>query len=368
MPSVKQRVIIISPQHWGTMRVTKHHYAMELANLGHEVYFLEPIQASWKWSHSKFEVVNSDAPGVKLIKQQINVPFNLKFHAKWLYDWFIERHVKKLEKHFGALDIVWSFDLTDSMPLRFFSKKAKKLFFAADWPRDIDAVKASDSCHVLVSVAQEILDQYPNNPTTKKLLIDHGVADLFSNAGKEPFVKTDSQIRMGMSGNFLRPDIDRPVLLDIIQTHTDVLFECFGAFETNNSNLGGATDDQTRLFIEALKMAPNVVLHGTVSTEVLAKELRRMDAFLICYDVEKDQSKGTNYHKVTEYMAYNRLILSNYFSHKNASKIHAVAKNQNWLLTKSMDKILDNSLELHVNYSGLLSYRSLTELILHEVA
>jgi hypothetical protein len=60
--------------------------------------------------------------------------------------------------------------------------------------------------------------------------------------------------------------------------------------------------------------APNVILHGMVSPELLSKELRRMDAFLICYDVTKDQSKGTNYHKVMEYLAYGRPIVSNYIS------------------------------------------------------
>ena len=55
-----------------------------------------------------------------------------------------------------------------------------------------------------------------------------------------------------MSGNFLRPDIDRPVLLDIIASFPDILFECFGAYEPKNSNLGGANDQETIAFIEAL--------------------------------------------------------------------------------------------------------------------
>ena len=55
-------------------------------------------------------------------------------------------------------------------------------------------------------------------------------------------------------------------------------------------------------------------MHGMVSPEKLAIELRRMDSFLICYDVNKDQSKGTNYHKVSEYLVYGRLIVSNYVS------------------------------------------------------
>jgi hypothetical protein len=318
------RVLIISPQHWGTMRVTKHHYAIELAKLGHEVFFLEPTEANWKWRKSRFELMDSDAEGVKLLKQAINIPYNLKFHAKNVFDWFIKRHIQKLETDLGPFDLVLSFDLTNAMPLKYFSNESKKIFFAADWPLNADSVKASESADLLVSVAQEILDQYPDNPQTKKLLIDHGVADCFIEEGKKPFIKSDDKIRIGMSGNFLRPDIDRPVLLEIIHSHPEILFECFGSYQTTNSNLGGSHDDNTINFINGLKIAENVVLHGMVVTEILSKELRRMDAFLICYDVEKDQSKGTNYHKVKEYLVFGRPIVSNYISSYFLDKLNFI--------------------------------------------
>jgi hypothetical protein len=322
------RVLIISPQHWGTMRVTKHHYAIELAKLGHEVFFLEPTEANWKWTKSRFEVRDCDGKGVKLLKQNINVPYNLKFHAKNVFDWFIKRHIQKLETDLGPFDLVWSFDLTNAMPLKYFSNKSKRTFFAADWPLNADAVKASESADLLVSVAQEILDQYPDNPQTKKLLIDHGVADCFIEEGKKPFIKTDDKIRIGMSGNFLRPDIDRQVLIEIIQIYPDILFECFGAYESKKSNLGGSSDVETEDFVLALKQAPNVLLHGMLSPEELATELRRMDAFLICYNLDKDQSKGTNYHKVMEYLAYDKLIFSNKISsYKGVNNIIQVEDN-----------------------------------------
>jgi hypothetical protein len=314
MLETQMKVLLISPQHWGIMRVTKHHYAIELAKLGHEVYFLEPTQASWKWNQTSFRIIPSDAEGVKLVKQQIGVPYNLKFHLKGLFDWFIQRHIKKLEKQLGPFDLVWSFDLTNAMPLIYFSNNSKKIFFAADWPLALDGVKAAEGASLLVSIAQEILDQYPNTLNTKKLLIDHGVAECFIEEGKKPFVKTDEIIRIGMSGNFLRPDIDRPTLLEIIRTHADILFECFGAYEFKKSNLGGSADANTIAYIEALQKAPNVILHGMIRPEELAKELRRMDAFLICYDVEKDQSKGTNYHKVMEYLAYGKPLITNCIS------------------------------------------------------
>jgi len=36
-----------------------------------------------------------------------------------------------------------------------------------------------------------------------------------------------------------------------------------------------------------------------------------MDVFLICYDIIKDQCKGTNYHKVMEYLSTGKVIVSN---------------------------------------------------------
>jgi hypothetical protein len=361
------KVLLISPQHWGTMRVTKHHYAIELAKLGHEVFFLEPTEASWKLNQSSFRITPSDAEGINLLQQQINVPYNLKFHLKGLFDWFIKRHIKKLEKQLGPFDLVWSFDLTNAMPLIYFSNNSKKIFFAADWPLISDSVKAAEGANLLVSVAQEILDQYPNTFKTKKLLIDHGVADCFIEEGKKPFVKTDEVIRIGMSGNFLRPDIDRPVLIEIIKSHTDVLFECFGAYEVKNSNLGGSADADTIAFIEALQHAPNVILHGMLRPEHLAKELRRMDAFLICYDVKKDQSKGTNYHKVMEYLAYGKLIVSNDISAyaDNLSVLQPQnSRNQSLTIVDIFKNMILNQ-KKHVVKSNLLkSYSDLLLMIL----
>ena len=35
-------ILLISPNYWGTMFVSKHWYAIELAKRGNNVYFLEP--------------------------------------------------------------------------------------------------------------------------------------------------------------------------------------------------------------------------------------------------------------------------------------------------------------------------------------
>ncbi len=360
------RVLIISPQHWGIMRVTKHHYSIELAKLGHDVFFLEPTEPTWKLNQSSFKISDSDIERLKVIHQKINIPYNLKFHSKRLYDWFIRNHIKKLEKQIGPFNLVWSFDIENSMPLKFFASEAKKIFFASDWPLQLEGVKAAKGAHLLVSIAQEILDQFPSTTGTKRLLLDHGVAECFIEAGKLPFVKSDDIIRIGMSGNFLRPDIDRQTLLEIIRNFNNIIFECFGSFEYINSNMGGGVDSQTSEFINELRESPNVILHGMLHPESLALELRRMDIFLICYDLERDYSKGTNYHKVMEFLCYRRPIVSNYVSrYKNVNLIYIQSPyrhEQNWVTiireVISIKNINDYGLNIptyFINLSKILS-------------
>lgn len=281
--------------------------------MGNEVYFINPPEPNWKWKKSTFKRIQTEFKGLYLVDQTLNVPYNLKFRFPKAFYFFMKKHVKKMERQLGIPDLVWSFDLGNNYPFRFFAASPKKLFFPADFPSHPMAIQAAQGADLIVSIAQEILDQYPQ-PNESKLLINHGLAKHFIEAGAQPFLKTDEVIRVGLSGNFLRSDLDRTTLLDIINSHPTILFECFGAYEMKNSNIGGSNDLETVTFIAALKENKNVKLHGAIPSTQLALELRRMDLFLICYDVQIDQSKGTNYHKVMEYLVYGRPIVSNNIS------------------------------------------------------
>jgi hypothetical protein len=116
---------------------------------------------------------------------------------------------------------------------------------------------------------------------------------------------------VGLSGNFLRGDVDRASLLKIIAENPGVIFECWGSYSITQANLAGNNDEDTVRFVQALQAADNVVLHGAVPSAALAEEIHRVDAFLICYDIKKDQSGGTNYHKIMEYLSTGKVIISN---------------------------------------------------------
>lgn len=303
-------ILLISPQSWGRMFVSKHHYAIELAKLGNTVYFLNPPEQE-----------NGETTGIKirpsgahdnlfLIEHKLNFPYRIKFHWIGLFHLLIKSQVKKILSAIGRpIDIVWSFDLGYLYPFDFFSDNSYRIFHPVDEPATKEAVRSARGSQIIFSVTQEILDKY-RDFQVPKYMINHGVADYFLEAFKD-IGQVGNPLRVGISGNLLRTDIDRATLVRIIAENPDIIFECWGAYQYKESNVGGADDESLEHFIHALMNHGNVLLHGPVSPQVLAHEFTRMDAFLICYDVNKDQSKGTNYHKVMEYLSTGKVIISN---------------------------------------------------------
>jgi hypothetical protein len=300
-------ILILSPQSWGTMFLSKHHYAVALANLGNTVYFLNPPAENLDTENIQVRN-NSGIHNLLIIDHRLKFPYNLKFHAAFLFRSLMKAHVNAVLKKINKpVDLIWSFDLGNLYPLTFF-KNVVKVFHPVDEPLNQTALDAAKGCDIIFSVTKEILNKY-SSINVPGYFINHGVADHFLAEMKVP--ANDSGIHVGIAGNFTRPDIDRTTLLQIIKQNPDILFECWGSYEAAQSNLGGSSDVLLAEFIHSLRSLKNVLLHGPVLSVTLAREFKRMDAFLICYDITKDQSGGTNYHKILEYASTGKVIVSN---------------------------------------------------------
>jgi hypothetical protein len=180
-----------------------------------------------------------------------------------------------------------------------------------DWPYGETSIKAAESAAHIFSISPDILACYKQWDVPKHSL-HHGVHDVFIESGKKAPEHADC-IRVGLSGNFSRPDLDRQTLLTIFRENPEIRFECWGNYASKHSNMGDvSTKDETlHPFLQTIQQMSNVKMHGPVTFAELADGLKNMDAFLICYDVRKDQSRGTNYHKIMEYLAMGKLIISN---------------------------------------------------------
>jgi len=304
-------ILILSPQNWGKMFLSKHHYAIELARRGNRVYFLDPPETGSTELPSSVVIAPVDGlDNLFLVRHKLWFPYNLKFHVLPVFHAGMKWHVRSILKAIGRpIDIIWSFDLGNLYPLRFFRKVPLKVFHPVDEPLNKVAIDAAEGADLIFSVTREILEKYEAFKAPR-IFINHGVTEDFLLPASSGY-SVGKPVRVGLSGNLVRPDIDRPTLLQIISENPEVIFECWGSYSFNQSNIGGSDDRGTVDFITSLQSRPNVVLHGAVSTKTLAQQIRLMDAFLICYDINKDQSKGTNYHKIMEYLSTGKVIISN---------------------------------------------------------
>ena len=306
-------ILILSPQSWGGMLISKHHYAIELARKGNTVYYLNPPDNNrWSLAGRTDRIKIQSSPLDKnlfLIYQKLYFPYRLKFHARPVYNLLIRKQISDIIKTIGRpLDLIWSFDLGNLFPLRLFKGPAFKVFHPVDEPGDKFALQSGESANLLLSVTDEIIGKYASYGIPS-FFINHGLADEFLNGQDNE--KSSGQVKAGLSGNFLRPDLDRKILLEIVEGNPDVEFNFYGIYSAAQSNIGADEDAAGRVFIRSLQGFKNVKFHGVLKTAELSHALNGMDLLLICYDMELDQSKGTNYHKVMEYLSTGKVIVSN---------------------------------------------------------
>lgn len=303
-------IIILSQQGWDDgIFVSKHHYAIELSKLGNLVYFIGGPSTKKKLKSGQIQISETIFPNLYQVEHKLFYPLFIKFKLPQLHDYLISIHIKNILKKINKVDVVWSFDLSNTIPLTAFPENIFKIFMPVDEPLDPVAIKAAASAKIIFSVTEEIIDKY-RNLKIPGYCINHGVAEFFINNNPDNYLADN--IKVGLSGNFLRPEVDRETLLHIIKSNPQIQFHLFGKI---NNPVDGSED--SLLFVESLKLLSNVTLHGSLLPKKLAEKLKTVDMFLICYDIQKDQSKGTNYHKILEYLAAGKITVSNNVSSYN---------------------------------------------------
>jgi hypothetical protein len=313
-----KRILLISPQAWGKMFVAKHHYAVELARCGHDVYFLNPPEDRRK-RFLRIEKENEHS-SLFIVHHGPLFPLMLRFRFRILYDVLMKRHIRWLLQSLNqSFDIAWCFEPNLYSDLHWFGAK-KNVYHPVDelfYNYQFVPGKGAD---LVVSVTHEILAKF-KDIKGKKLFINHGISREFVNASSKNHWQKHSPITIGYSGNLLRTDIDFETLKKCVQQFHKARFVFWGNYQLKHSNLAGNENPEILSFVEFLKGAPNVELKGAVALNELVREYERADIFIICYDIKRDQSHGTNYHKVMEFLSTGKVIVSNNITTYNGSNL-----------------------------------------------
>lgn len=336
-------ILVVSPNEWGDMRVSKHNYAETLARRGNRVFFLNP-PASKTRDRLVIEDVE-DIPNLATVTYRPFVPYSLRFHSRGLFNAIARKHVawllKRIDVHF---DVVWCFDLNLYSDLRWFEAPLK-IFHPVDQvllPHQIDMATHAD---LVFSVSDEILGSLREH-RVPKLRIEHGVSAAFvSLAERRLLVReyvANRPIKVGYVGNLLMPYIDREAMLEVIERHPEIEFHLWGPREPKESNVGA--NEEGSSFICRLILQQNVILHGPKTPSEIAEKIGDVDVFLMCYSISRDPNRGCNSHKILEYMSTGRVIVANHVSDyaEQHSLIEMMPADGSRTLLEVFDMVIEN--------------------------
>ena len=314
-------ILIISPESWGDIRLSKHHYSIELSKRENNVYFLDPPKHKFSRKINIKEIMNN----LKVINyNQIRGINRLPFYIKnYLYK-IIAKRIRLSIK--SSIDIVWTFE-----PFRFQNPSAFDPKLIIYHPTDIHKTKLENE---LVNVADyifapssRILNKIKCSEY-KKTKIKHGLAEHFTNKKLSNKVKIQinpDKTNVGMVGNLNYPYLDKNTLIKIIGDNQDIDFYFIGPYKISNVS----NERSNKNFHKVLSDFNNFHLIGPKPSNDLPDYMNQFDIFLICYDSDKYPDELANPHKIMEFLSIGKVIVSHYIDeYKDNSDLFLMAKNK----------------------------------------
>lgn len=308
---LKNKVIyILSPNHWGDMHISKHHYAKALAQKGNTVFFISPPSLK-----SSFFEKKEVEPHLFVIN------YSPIFRGKSVLPTFIFNVLIKLQIWFLTFkigvkpDILWSFTTTLYFNLTWF-KAPLTIFHPMDQLNTDDAKKIPNTSDIIFTCSAFILNEM-NESKTPKHFISHGVSPYFTEH-HFPEIISNKTIHVGYVGNLFMKNIDRKILKQVIESNQDCHFHFLGASEPNKSNISAWIRDESLEFIEFLKSSKNVTCYGAIPSNQIPQKIEHISIFLLCYEPD-EENIISNSHKILEYLSTGKTIVSSYIhEYKNS--------------------------------------------------
>lgn len=328
-------IVILSPQPWDHIYISKHHYAIALAK-ENTVWF---ITAPEKAAGSSYEIEKTNFGSLNILRYKLWLPQIAKFKLQSIYKFFCALKLKHLLKTVvGPTDICIDFGCYQYVNDLDFADAKYKILFPVD---DSGGLKVSmRKADYLFSVSKNVLDKFTDKGIAG-VFINHGLGEYFAERARIKQVTgvfsmfENKPIKIAYSGNLFISFLDIPVLQTIITEHPEIEFNFFGSDEYNAKN------DNHIKWAKFLDEAGNVKLHGSVSPMVLAQAYEEMAGFLLCYKPDYKNYHAENSHKVLEYLSTGKVLISTYLSiYSGSNFINMSPKDEN----KDLIKIFTNTI------------------------
>lgn len=284
-------ILLVSPEAWEHIMVSKHHYAVHLAKQGNRVFFLGPPSHQLSVDSTGFENVSSVS--------YRGFARGLRFYPRFLQTLLMRRKFEMLQRMCKVnFDVIWSFDNSVFYNFSFLPKSVVKISHVVDLTQNFQlssAARTADLC--LGSSAAIVSSLKQHNPFS--YFVQHGYADvIYEKAIALP--GQEFSVKVGYAGNLQLKYIDWKLVRAVIDQAPQVAFYFAGPYVMNNETL------------DWMSVQGNVFLLGEIPGAGLKAFCQQMDILLICYLADEFSAQVANPHKMMQYLGSGTMIVATY--------------------------------------------------------
>ncbi len=336
-------IIILSPERWGNMYISKHNYAIELSKKNTVFFFNPPTKGIGFETSIK---THEEFCKLHIVNYKLFFPYILKFHFRFIFDILFKLKTKSiLKKTCKKPDIVWSFDLGLFPDMNLFNARYK-IFHPVDVFNINNKYLPIQSADLIISVADKILEDTPANKT--KRIINHGLSGTYLEKAKllskkEITIQKKNKINVGYIGNLLNFTLDTKVFTEIIKQNPDIEFHLWGSYSSETANLGGELNETNKSFIDFIQKANNVILYGNTNPKKIIEDIDIIDVFILIYKYPNGDTDRINAHKILECLSTGKVIVSTQISYyKNFTDLIPMSFEKNEDFPALFQKVINN--------------------------
>ena len=294
-------IFLISPESWDYISVSKHHYAIALANRGNKVYFINPPV---KKIPESIVIRNVDDVQNLFVVNYKPIATGLRFFPPFIMHYIERKFLKKIEQKInGKFDVILNFENSRFYDFRFLSSDVLKIYFQVDQNQYFHPAIASRTADIVFAINDEILGIVkPFNENSFK--ISHSFqGNLSAQAqaildNKYVYVKPDDRLKVVYVGNLDNEYIDYDLFEEVINKHPEVDFLLIGPYS------------QSGKMYDRIHKYTNAIFLGKVSSKEIPEYLSSADMLMLIYSRNFTFSS----HKLLEYLGSGKAIASTYMS------------------------------------------------------
>ncbi len=290
---LQKNILIISPEPWEYLKVSKHHYAMLMAEFGNNVYFLNPPNPT---EYKSLNIYESEIAHLYIV----NYPGQLKgkrFLPAFLRRKIDQRFLKKFEAlASNQIDIIWNFENSRFFDMDFAGDRLK-IYHQVDLNQDFHIKEAATSADICFCTTDYIKN--------KILVYNKSVYKIHHGVSQEAFsIDSSKEIHYHpvatLVGNLDIPYLDHELLLKLVTECKNVHFNFIGSY-----------DEQGAMY-QLFSKYKNVQYFGKVISETIKNYLSQSDVLLVCYKADQHKDQLASPHKMMEYFASGKVIVATY--------------------------------------------------------